>query len=116
MSATGFSSTLTRARTGSIVMLLVAAQFAIGFPFGCFGAVVNGFQRQYVNAAIALMVAVAVAAVNVVVLLAGGGLVDLVAATTLTRITGFLAYRLNAYRVFPSLQVRLVAGPLEPRA
>jgi O-antigen/teichoic acid export membrane protein len=101
-----FQLDATRARTGSIVMLLVAAQFAIGFPFGCFGAVVNGFQRQYVNATIALTVAVAVAVVNLVVVLAGGGLVDLVAATTLTRLTGFLAYRLNAYRVFPSLQVR----------
>ena len=101
-----FQLDATRARTGSIVMLLVAAQFAIGFPFGCFGAVVNGFQRQYVNATISLTVAVAVAVVNVVVVLAGGGLVDLVVATTLTRLTGFLAYRLNAYRVFPSLQVR----------
>jgi O-antigen/teichoic acid export membrane protein len=96
-----------RARTGAMVMLLVAAQFAIGFPFGCFGAVVNGFQRQYLNAKIALTVALAVAVVNVAVLVAGGGLVQLVAATTLTRITGFLAYRLNAYRVFPSLRVRL---------
>jgi O-antigen/teichoic acid export membrane protein len=95
-----------RARTGAIVMLLVAAQLAIGFPFGCFGAVVNGFQRQYVNATIALAVAVAVAIVNVAVLLAGGGLVLLVAAATLTRISGFLLYRLNAYRVFPSLHVR----------
>ena len=95
-----------RARTGATVMLLVAAQFAIGFPFGCFGAIVNGFQRQYVNATIGLAVTVAVAIVNVAVLLAGGGLVLLVAAATLTRISGFLLYRLNAYRVFPSLHVR----------
>ena len=95
-----------RARTGAMVMLLVAAQFAIGFPFGCFGAVVNGFQRQYVNATITLAVSVAVAIVNVAVLLAGGGLVLLVAAATLTRISGFLLYRLNAYRVFPSLHIR----------
>jgi O-antigen/teichoic acid export membrane protein len=102
-----FNLDTLRARTGTIVMFLVAAQFAIGFPFGGFGAVVNAFQRQYVNATIGVAVAIAVAVTNVLVLLAGGGLVELVAAATATRLAGFFAYRLNAYRVFPPLQVRL---------
>jgi O-antigen/teichoic acid export membrane protein len=40
-----FDLTPTQARTGGIVPLLVAAQFALGLPFAIFGAVVNGFQR-----------------------------------------------------------------------
>ena len=95
-----------RARTGGIVMVLVAAQFAFGLPFAIYGAVVNGFQRQYLNAVVGTAVAVAVAAVNVAVVLGGGSLIQLVAAMTATRMIGFLAYRMNAYRVFPPLRTR----------
>src|SRR6185436_18431403 len=48
----------------------------------------------------------AVALVNVAVLLAGYGLPELVAATTTVRILGYVAYALNAYRVFPALRIR----------
>src|SRR5690606_36828638 len=96
-----FDLDLERTRTGAIVMLLVAAQFAIGMPFAIYGAVVNGFQRQYLDAVVATIVAIAVAAVNVGVVLGGGTLIQLVAAMTATRLIGYLAYRLNAYRVFP---------------
>ena len=34
-----------QARDGGIVLIFVAAQFALGLPFAIFGAVVNGFQR-----------------------------------------------------------------------
>jgi O-antigen/teichoic acid export membrane protein len=47
-----------------------------------------------------------VALVNVAVLLAGYGLPELVAATTGVRILSYLAYALNAYRVFPALHIR----------
>ena len=40
------------ARAVRLVMMLVGAQFAIGLPFAVFGAIVNGFQRQYLNAAV----------------------------------------------------------------
>jgi O-antigen/teichoic acid export membrane protein len=94
------------ARTGRILMMMIGMQVAIGLPFTIFGGVVNGFQRTYLNAAVGACVGVAVAAVNITVLLAGGGLVELVAAMTATRMAGYVAYRLNAYRVFPLLRIR----------
>ena len=95
-----------RARTGGLIMMLVAAQFAFGFPFGVFGAVVNGFQRTYLNAIVGVGVSLAVVAVNVLVIEAGGGLVTLIAALTATRMVGYFAYRMTAYRVFPLLRIR----------
>ena len=50
--------------------------------------------------------AITVAAVNAAVLMAGGGLVELVAATTAVRVLSYIAYRRNAYRVFPPLRIR----------
>ena len=96
----------SRAVTGGIVMMLVAIQLAVGLPFSVFGAVSNGFQRTHLNAAVGTVVAIAVAVVNVVVLMAGGNLITLVGAMTLTRMAGYVAYRLNAYRVFPLLRIR----------
>jgi O-antigen/teichoic acid export membrane protein len=96
----------SQARTGGIVLLLVAAQLASGLPFSVFGAVVNGFQRTALNSAVGVIVALAVAGVNIAVLRSGGGLVDLVAATTLVRLAGYAAYRRNGYRVFPMLRIR----------
>ncbi|HXW08861.1 MAG TPA: oligosaccharide flippase family protein [Vicinamibacterales bacterium] len=94
------------ARTGGLVLLLVASQYAVGLPFAVFGAIVNGFQRMFLNSAVGFGVALAVTAVNVGVLLAGGTLVQLIAATTATRLVGYALYRRNAYRVFPLLRIR----------
>jgi O-antigen/teichoic acid export membrane protein len=95
-----------QARSGAIVLQLVALQFAVGLPFAIFGAVVNGFQRTFLNSVVGTVVALAVAATNVAVLLAGGGLIELVAWMTAVRLLGYLAYRYNAYRVFPLLAIR----------
>jgi O-antigen/teichoic acid export membrane protein len=95
-----------QARTGSIVLLLVAAQLASGLPFSIFGAIVNGFQRTSLNSVVGVVVALTVAGVNVAVLRNGGDLVQLVAATTLVRLAGYAAYRRNGYRVFPMLRIR----------
>jgi O-antigen/teichoic acid export membrane protein len=95
-----------QARTGRLVMLFVGLQFAGGLPFAIFGAVVNGFQRTYLNAIVSTTVSLTVAAVNVTVVLMGGTLVELVGWMTLARLMGYVAYRLNAYRVFPLLHVR----------
>jgi O-antigen/teichoic acid export membrane protein len=46
------------------------------------------------------------AAVNVAVLLAGYGLIELVVATTSVRVLTYWVYRANAYRVFPGLAIR----------
>src|SRR5215204_1780714 len=101
-----FPLTPDQVRTGQIVLLFISAYVALGFPFSVFGGIVNGFQRQYLNGAVAFATAIVVAAVNVIVLLSGYGLAELVAATTGVRILSYLAYALNAYRVFPALRIR----------
>lgn len=101
-----FPLTAEQVRTGQIVLLFSSAYVALGFPFSVFGGIVNGFQRQYLNGAVAFVTAIVVAAVNVGVLLSGYGLAELVAATTAVRILSYLAYALNAYRVFPALRIR----------
>lgn len=96
-----------QAHAGRVVMMIIGLQVALGLPFAVFGGIVNGFQRTYLNAAVSAVVSLTVAAVNVTVLLTGGGLVKLVAAMTATRMAGYIVYRLNAYRVFPLLRIRL---------
>ncbi|HEU4768972.1 MAG TPA: oligosaccharide flippase family protein [Pyrinomonadaceae bacterium] len=95
-----------QARTGRIVFLFISAYVALGFPFSVFGGIVNGFQRQYMNGAVAFLTAITVAGVNIAVLLAGYGLAELVASTTIVRMLSYVAYALNAYRVFPALRIR----------
>ena len=95
-----------QARTGQIVLIFISAYVALGFPMSVFGGIVNGFQRQYLNGAVHFVTTLAVVTANVVVLLSGYGLAELVAATTGVRILSYLAYALNAYRVFPALRIR----------
>ena len=102
-----FDLPAAQANTGRILMMMFAAQLAIGLPFTIFGAVVNGFQRTYLNAIVGACVSLSVVVVNVVVVWSGGGLVELVGCMTATRLLGYVAYRLNAYRVFPLLRIRL---------
>jgi O-antigen/teichoic acid export membrane protein len=91
--------------TGRTVLLVISAYIVLGFPFSVFGAIMNGFQRKYLNGIIGMSTSIIVAIVNIVVLLLGYGLVELVIATTAVRILSYVGYRLNAYRVFPALQV-----------
>ena len=92
--------------TGRTVLLVISAYIALGFPFSVFGALMNGFQRKYLNGIIGMATSIVVAIVNVLVLLMGYGLVELVIATTTVRILSYFGYRLNAYRLFPALRVR----------
>jgi O-antigen/teichoic acid export membrane protein len=101
-----FPLTPAQTKIGQIVLLFISAYVSLGFPMSVFGGVVNGFQRQYLNGAVAFVTAILVAITNVVVLLAGYGLAELVAATTAVRILSYVAYALNAYRVFPALRIR----------
>lgn len=101
-----FSLTPEQARTGRIVFLCISTYVALGFPVGVFGGIVNAFQRQYLNGVVAFATAIVVALVNVAVLLAGYGLAELVMATTAVRVLSYVAYALNAYRVFPALRIR----------
>lgn len=92
--------------TARILLLIIGANVAVRFGFGVYGGVIVGFQRYNLNNMTSIATSVLVAAVNVVVLLAGYGVVELVAATTAVRLVSLLVYRLNAYRVYPGLQIR----------
>jgi O-antigen/teichoic acid export membrane protein len=93
-------------QTARSVMLIVGAYLSVRFALAIFGAVVNGFQRYYLNNAVSIGTSVAVAAVNVAVLSAGYGLVGLVAATTIVRLLSLGLFAWNAYRAFPGLHIR----------
>jgi O-antigen/teichoic acid export membrane protein len=101
-----FNLTPDQADTGRKVLLIITAYVAIGFPFSVFGGVVNGFQRHFMNGSVAIATTITVALVNAAVLLAGYGLVELVAATTTIRLLAYIGYRLNAYRAYPGLKIR----------
>jgi len=92
---------------GRAILLIASTYVALSFPFSVFGAIVNGFQRFYLNSTVAIATALAVAAVNYATLSFGYGLVTLVAATTAVRLISLLAYRRTAYRAFPLLKIRL---------
>jgi len=93
--------------TGRTVLLIVSASFAFGMPFSVFGGVINGFQRYDLNNIVGAISSIVAAVVNVAVVMAGYGLVPLVAATTTVRLLTYWVYRANAYRVFPQLRIRL---------
>ena len=94
-------------RVGRAVLLIVSANVAVGTSFSVFGGVINGFQRYDLNNIVGAVSSVVVAVVNVGVVLAGFGLIPLVAATTFVRMLTYWVYRANAYRVFPALNVSL---------
>ena len=101
-----FNMDASQVHTGRIVLLIIAVQVALYFPFSVFGGVINGFERYYINNVVGTIFNVVTAAANVIVLWLGYGLVELVAVTTVTRILPFFIYRLNAYAVFPELRLR----------
>src|SRR5687768_10284914 len=84
-----FELTPTQVRTGQIVLLFISAFVALGFPVSVFGGIVNGFQRQYLNGAVALATATAVAVATVGVSAATDGLPQ---ARTGPRRAGSLSY------------------------
>ncbi|HJZ74199.1 MAG TPA: oligosaccharide flippase family protein [Vicinamibacterales bacterium] len=102
-----FHLTPEQVHTGRIVMLIISLSVAVGTAVSVFGAVTNGFQRFDLNNLVGTAASVITAAVNVAVLLAGYGLVELVAATTAVRLLSYVVYRANAYRVFPAMQIRI---------
>ncbi|MFL6213178.1 MAG: oligosaccharide flippase family protein [Blastocatellia bacterium] len=101
-----FNVTPDQADVGRKVLLIITAYVAVGFPFSVFGGIVNGFQRHFMNGSIAIATTIIVAVANLAVLLAGYGLVELVATTTSIRLLAYIGYRLNAYRAFPALKIR----------
>jgi len=102
-----FQLTPEQIHTGRIVMLIISLNVAVGTAVSVFGGVINGFQRYDLNNLVGTVASVITAVVNVAMLLAGYGLVELVAATTIVRLLSYVVYRANAYRVFPALEIRV---------
>ncbi len=101
-----FNVSPEQAETGKWLMLLIAVNVALFFPFSVYGGIINGFQRYYLNNVVGTLSSIAVAVVNVVVLLLGYGVVHLVLAQTLMRVIPFFIYRRNAHKVFPALALQ----------
>jgi len=93
-------------QTGRMVLLITGVFVSLGFPFSVYGGLINGFQRYDINNMVGIGTSITAAVINVVMLLAGCSLVQLVAATTTVRVASFILYRRNAYRVFPALSIR----------
>jgi O-antigen/teichoic acid export membrane protein len=92
--------------TARTLMLVIGVYVSLGFPFSIFGGIINGFQRFDLNNIVGIASSLIVAVVNVVMLLAGYNLQQLVIATTTIRILTYFVYRLNAYHIFPALSIR----------
>ncbi len=101
-----FKITPEEAETGKWILLVIAIHVSLNLPFSVFGGVISGFQRYDANNTVAIVTSIAVAGVNAAVLLAGYGLLTLVAATTCVRVVAYFVYRANAYRIFPDLRIR----------
>jgi O-antigen/teichoic acid export membrane protein len=100
-----FKITPEQAETGKWVLMIIGIYVALNFPFSVYGGIISGFQRYDINNGQAVITSVVVAATNAVVLLAGYGLITLVAATTSVRILAYFIYRRNAFKVFPPLRI-----------
>jgi O-antigen/teichoic acid export membrane protein len=101
-----FRITPEQAETGKWILLIVGLNIACNFPFSVFGGVIDGFQRYDRNNFVAIATSVCVAGANAAALLAGYGLVGLVAATTTVRLLAYGVYRMNAYHIYPPLRIR----------
>jgi len=101
-----FSLSPEQLSTGRTLMLIIGVYVSLGLPFSVFGGIINGFQRYDLNNFVGVGSSVVVAAVNVIMLLSGASLVQLVSATTAIRIATYFIYRLNAYQVFPALRIQ----------
>ena len=100
-----FTLTAEQAATGRWVLLAIGVHVALNFPFSVYGGVVSGFQRYDVNSVVAVASSIAVALVNVAVLLSGYGLVALVLATTSVRVLTYFVYRRTAIGIYPALRI-----------
>lgn len=94
-----------QAVTARYLLIIISSYVALRCVFAVYGGVVVGFQWYHLNNIASIAMSLVVAAVNVVVVLAGFGLIGLVASTTLVRVLFLLAYRQNAHRVFPAIRI-----------
>jgi O-antigen/teichoic acid export membrane protein len=101
-----FRITAAQAQVGKWILLIIAVNVAMNFPFSVYGGVTSGFQRYDINNIVAIVSNVMVALVNVAVVLLGFGLIPLVAATSFVRFVTYFVYRRSAFKVFPGLRIR----------
>jgi O-antigen/teichoic acid export membrane protein len=101
-----FRITAAQAQVGKWILLIIAVNVAMNFPFSVYGGVTSGFQRYDINNLVAIVSNVMVALVNVAVVLLGFGLIPLVAATSFVRFLTYFVYRRSAFKVFPGLRIR----------
>jgi O-antigen/teichoic acid export membrane protein len=93
-------------RVAQWLFAILGVRVAIGFPLTVFGAVTNARQGFALNNLVAGVTVVASGVCTYAVLESGGGLVTLVAATTLVNVLGYAGYAWTAYRVMPTLRIR----------
>ncbi len=98
--------TPAQVRTAQAIIVILGVRVAIGFPLTVFGAATNARQGFVLNNLVAGTIVAANALCTYVVLEAGGGLLMLVAATTVINIAGYAGYAWTAYRVMPELRIR----------
>lgn len=103
--ATIFRMTPEQAPTARYLLLIISSYVALRFVFAVYGGVVVGFQWYHLNNLVSIAMSIAVAAVNVAVVLAGFGLIGLVASTTAVRVLFLFVYRQNAHRVYPAMRI-----------
>ena len=96
----------SQAEIGKWILLIIGVNVAINFPFSVFGGISSGFQRYDINNMVAVCSNLLIAAVNIGVVLAGYGLITLVASTAFVRFVTYFLYMRNAYSVFPALRIR----------
>jgi O-antigen/teichoic acid export membrane protein len=92
-----------------ILLALMGARIAVGFPMTVFGAVTTARQRFALNNSVAIAVALVNGAATYLVLSAGYGLVALVAATTAVGLSSYAAYACTARIAMPTLRIRVSA-------
>jgi O-antigen/teichoic acid export membrane protein len=98
--------TTAQVRLAQLLLAILGARIAIGFPLTVYGAVSNARQGFVINNLVASAVVVVSAGSTYIVLSSGGGLVTLVAITTAVSVCGYAGYAWNAYRVMPTLRLR----------
>jgi O-antigen/teichoic acid export membrane protein len=88
------------------VLMILGGRVAVALPMSVFGAVATSRQAFARNGIIAIAVTLLQAAVTVLVLARGYGLVTLVASTTAIALLSYVAYAHTAYQVLPTLRLR----------
>lgn len=99
-------------RLAQVLLAILGARVAIGFPLTVFGAVTNARQGFVLNNLVAGGTVVVSAAATYLVLDRGRGLLMLVATTTAINLLGYTGYAWIAYRIMPHLKLRAASFSL----